>query len=730
MWSKLFKMKTVLVMALAIAVIAAMACAGEEEEEEPTTVPAAPAPTTVPAAPAPTTVPAAPAAPAAAPAVALGIAADPAPEGFTEGEYWVYDWDGPMPTEFHESPRLAALVQQGKLPPLEERVPTDPMVVHVANIGTYGGIWRVTATTVKFHEGSLGMWGKRDSNGIMRIEHFGYADLSEDGKVYTMKLRDGVKWSDGEPVTMEDIRFAWEDNNLNPEAVKALPATFKDSVTGNTVTFNVVDDMTWTLTYDSPMYTLWETRRKSGAYACPNAICWLQPAHYDKQFHPNYADATELEAKIADEGFGAGDWAKLMYLKTNHWIVGRPSISPYIIKVYSEDYREYEGNPFYYVVDQAGNQLPYADGVARFRVESRDVAVFRAMSGETDAWTVNFMLMDLPLLRANAEKGDYRVFLWPNTGGNDVGWHFNQTYNEDPEIGMWVRTKEFRRALSLTVNRTQINEVAFLGLGTIQQWIPHPATHYYPGYEVGQQDIEHDVATANQILDSLGLDKRDEDGNRLRLDGTGPLELMLVYGTLEDAKIAPMLQQDFKDIGIKMSLSSSGAYNTALINNEAYMGLSIDMSCYHANPWMIDWIRLAPIATGMTIAPSIAEYFSTNGEKGMAPTGPDPAYMPQAPAGTYPADASGNLKKLQDLWVEGREYRQLDPRRIELGKEIFSINADEKYSIGIVGFTATRRGVMVNRNNLNNVPPTHIRDKHGFWTETYYFEDGKDNMGT
>ncbi len=120
----------------------------------------------------------------------------------------------------------------------------------------------------------------------------------------------------------------------------------------------------------------------------------------------------------------------------------------------------------------------------------------------------------------------------------------------------------------------------------------------------------------------------------------------------------------------------------------------------------------------------------------MAPTGPDPAWTDglgnMAPAGVFPADITGSLKELQDTWLKGREYVMFDPRRVELGKKLFTLNIEEKYHIGIVGFTASRRGVVVNRRNFKNVPPTgvHIRDKHGFWTETYFFEDGKDNLGT
>ena len=144
-------------------------------------------------------------------------------------------------------------------------------------------------------------------------------------------------------------------------------------------------------------------------------------------------------------------------------------------------------NPYFFQVDPAGNQLPYVDAFTKFKVESRDVAVFRTMAGETDAYTRAFQLGDLPLLQANAENGGYQVFLWPSTGGNDVGLHMNMTYNVDPEIGMWIRTPDFRKALSLGVNRSQINEVMFHGLGTDPGMDTSPRDSLLPRSPVGQR---------------------------------------------------------------------------------------------------------------------------------------------------------------------------------------------------------------------------------------------------
>jgi peptide/nickel transport system substrate-binding protein len=384
-------------------------------------------------------------------------------------------------------------------------------------------------------------------------------------------------------------------------------------------------------------------------------------------------------------------------------------------------------NPYFFQVDPAGNQLPYTDAFTKLKVESRDVAVFRTMAGETDAYTRAFQLGDLPLLQSNAEKGGYQVFLWPSTGGNDVGLHMNQTYNADPEIGKWIRTADFRKALSLGINRDQINEVMFHGLGTIQAWIPHPETPYYPGAQWASVDISHDPVTANKILDDLGLTAKDDEGYRMRADGTGPLTLSIAFPNDESAKISPMIQQMWRDIGIKLNLDSTSVYYQIMRNDTGYMALHTDFSAYHADPWMIGWNRVTPVTTNAQIAAAIGLYFQTQGAEGMAP-GPNSEFMPAAPPNNYAADPSGSLMMLQDIYTKGRSLPRFSPERVELGKQIFQTNVEEKYTIGTIGFTATRRGVMVNRTNFRNVPELHIRDKYGFWVETYYFENGLGNF--
>jgi peptide/nickel transport system substrate-binding protein len=542
-----------------------------------------------------------------------------------------------------------------------------------------------------------------------------------------------MNWSDGDDFTMEDVRFVWEDVNFNPEINKVINPFYRDPVTDNPVKFAVLDDLKWTMTFDTPVYTVFSGKKGRGMTCSGRRdFCWFGPSHYLKQFHPKYADPTFLQNKINE--FGVSDW-------NNLWIIiaavdlpgaghGLPCTTAWCMEgTHTDTQGTLSRNHFNHQVDPEGNQLPYADGLTMIRTESREVAIFRSMAGETDAYSTMSQLQEVPLYIQNMVKGDYSIRHWPTPGGADGGISFNQTWNDDPEIGRWIRTKDFRRALSLGMDRDEINQTVFLGVAVPQNWVPHPSTLWYPGPEWATLDIEHDPAKANGILDGLGLTKKDSSGFRMRLDGKGVIELRAVFNPDEAADIGALLQDQWTDIGIKFTFRTQNSAHVPIRNNVEYMGISIDLSAYQANPWAVTWTSLAPLTKSTHHATLIGEWYVSGGTSGMAPSGPDPAYLPLSPAGkSFPADATGNLMRANELWQQGRGFPKLDPERIRIGKEIFKIMAEEKYFINTVAFSGTRRGVVFQRNNFRNVPVTHTRDQFGFWRETYYFEEGIDNF--
>ena len=363
------------------------------------------------------------------------------------------------------------------------------------------------------------------------------------------------------------------------------------------------------------------------------------------------------------------------------------------------------------------------------------MAVFRGMGGESDATTVPYSVSELPLYQANMEKGDYSIYSWPALGGSDALFTVNQTYNDDPEIGRLMRTKEFRIALSLAIDRVAIHDTVFLGLGTPGNAVAHPSTKYFPGEKWVTLDTEFDPDRANAILDSLGLIDTDGDGIRNRagdLTGrSGNLELFMgvpVGGHVADRllDLARLVQERWSKVGIKLDWKQDERSYVALRKNILYLGVSGGWG--GANPWQGGSASMTPTESGSYLGPLIGEYFEYFGKRGMGPTGPDPAYLPLAPEGTYPADSTGKLLYMQNIWSEGRSYPDDHPRRIEIGRELYRTAAEEKHAFGIVGFSGNQWGTMITRNNFRNVPKHHAAATLGFFHETYYFEDGVDNF--
>lgn len=272
---------------------------------------------------------------------------------------------------------------------------------------------------------------------------------------------------------------------------------------------------------------------------------------------------------------------------------------------------------------------------------------------------------------------------------------FNQEFNRDHEIGRWIRTKNFRVALSLAIDRGTINEVAYLGRGLPENSIVQASSPYRRNLET--LDLKRDLQRANKLLDSLGLTKKDIAGFRERLDGDGPLTLTwqisrglgveaLRYDVQGGAyrSIANLVQKNWREIGINLIWDEGPNTFEHMRENRQYIGMhSVP---FKSEPWERAWQLIVPISRQNPIAPKIGAFFKTGGQEGMPPSGPNPDYLPLAPPDAAPADSTGMLKRLQELWSEGLAYTASDPRRAEIAKELFEIVAEERYVIGIVGF--------------------------------------------
>jgi len=443
-----------------------------------------------------------------APAEATAVPATPVPAT-----------EAPQPAKYTESPMLAEKVAAGELPPIEERLPLEPKIVNALppewltpEIGKHGGTLRLADGTVQYSNDGYMMHctpplntpGIQGDNVTPNL--FKSMEVNDDYTEYTFTLREGMKWSDGVPVTTEDIRFVWEDLVLNEEYSPAGPGSrFRagSKIRNNPMTLEIIDDYTFKCTFDGP-YGGFPVALSIQGWVSYNEL--LQPRHFLEQFHPKYADPDELAALIAENNFET--WVQLMSYKAfNSWNYFRvqslevPKLTPWMLVESSDQRCVTERNPYYWKVDAAGNQLPYIDRIEYTYVPDREVLAVQQMAGDVDYACEPLDMPKLALYRENEEVGKYRLML-----GNihrTSGCAFLNLTLADEAWRKVVQNLDFRRALSHAIDRVEIIDAVYYGLGE--------PSHLNPN--------EYDPDLANELLDGIGMDQRDADGWRLDPDG-------------------------------------------------------------------------------------------------------------------------------------------------------------------------------------------------------------------
>jgi ABC-type transport system substrate-binding protein len=382
---------------------------------------------------------------------------------------------------YNEAPILADRVAAGELPPVDERLPDNPLIIPVVeSIGQYGGTLR------------RGFLGPSDHNNYTRVVYDALVRHAPDGSQviphiasgwesnadfteWIVRLRPGAKWSDGRPFTADDIMFWYNDILLNAELMPSVPVWMQNA-DGTTVTVEKVSNFAVKWTFNEPNTAfLLDLANKDGADKSINHLAFA-PAHYLKQFHPNYAGA-DLQAKVDAAGFET--WTELFAIEALPHLSGnRPSMAAWapVGSSVSDPVFTIRRNPYYIGVDPAGNQLPYIDQVTFTFFADKEALNLAAVGGEIDLQGRHINMSAYPVLVENADKGGYRVVTWPTFGGSDAVVMFNQTL-PGPE-GEMFRTKDCRIALSHAISREDIKELAFLpswGWGKLARGYPLPS---------------------------------------------------------------------------------------------------------------------------------------------------------------------------------------------------------------------------------------------------------------
>jgi len=588
----------------------------------------------------------------------------------------------PAASKYKEAPMLTELVKAGKLPPVDQRLPADPITVKPKNaVGKYGGTLKGTGMAPETtNDLQISMVAglvrfTPDLKTITPEVAESYA-FSPDAKSCTIKLRKGLKWSDGKPFTADDVMFYFEDIAFNKDLSPTLATQWQPGKQPMKVT--KVDDYTIQFDFAVP----------NPAFALVNwsgsPIEAMRPKQWFSKYHIKYNPDADKDAKAK----GFDDW-KARFLKWhNQWNYGAveadtPVLGPWRSVAIDSQRQQYERNPYYWKVDTEGNQLPYVDKCTVEYVSNLDVANLKAISGEISVSGLDLLLINYPVIKQSEKAGDYTIKMVYSERGADVAVALNQLH-PDPVYKQIFGDVRFRQALSMALNRDEINELVFLGQGTPRQATINESASFFKK-EWAEHYAKFDLDGANKLLDQMGLDKKGADGVRLRPDGK-PLQFQCEYLPHEGPKkqTIELCVKHWAKAGIKVDGQE---------RERAFLLTRLNASQHDMSGWHVDrQLERAAYAYGSTqkLGPGgdsailwgkpWRDWFISGGKSGQEP----------------PQEA----KDLFDAFDKWGQTLMGSPEYTAAGIKVYDLVAKNLWVIGIIG--QGPQPVVV-KNNLENV---------------------------
>ncbi len=608
---------------------------------------------------------------------------------------------------FIEPPYLKEQVDAKELPPLRERIPVNPRVIDLKRMGRepgrYGGQIRM-------------LMG--DPKDVRMVVVYGYARLVgydenlnlvpdilenfevEDGRIFTLRIRPGHRWSDGHPFTAEDFRYFWEDI-ANHEKLSLTGPPAEMLVDGKPPVFEVLDTCTVRYAWPAPNPAFIPAL----AGALPLYI--YAPSHYLKQFHVKYADPAELELKITSARVRG--WSSLhermgrMYRPQNPDL---PCLDAWCLSTAPPSTRcVFKRNPYFHRIDTEGRQLPYADEII-LNIGSSALVAAQTATGEADLQARYIRFDDYTFLKSAEKRGGFNVELWGRGEGSRMALLPNLNA-EDPVWRKLWRDVRVRRALSLAIDRREINQAIFYGLAreSANTVLPQSPLHR-PEYQTAW--TRFDLNEANKLLDEAGLTRRDWDGIRFLPDGRRAELVVETAGeSSEQSDVLALIRDNWLKIGIKIYTRPT---QRDLFRKRVYAG-SVVMSVWSgldnalATPDMSPH-ELAPTGQAQLQWPKWGQHYEEKGAVG------EPPDLPEA-------------RRLLELYLAWRQSRST-AERAGIWHEMLKIHADQVFTIGTVN--GTRQPVVVSK-RLVNVPEEGIWafDPGGYFgrylPDTFWFRD-------
>jgi len=598
---------------------------------------------------------------------------------------------------------------EGELPSLADRLPQEPLVVVPYNeIGHYGG--RFSGVSVGPEAGNSEWLSVRHVNLVRFLDDLqtivpnmakSFA-WNDDYTELTVSLRKGHKWSDGAPFTTEDIIFWWEDIMTNKDLFPEVPSYWVYG--GEPMQVEAVDDVTVKFKFAAPAPAF------TTLLATTFTHLWA-PKHYLMDKHLKYNPKADEEAKA--EGFDSLQ-ARLVPLYFGEWedtdhVLGIPHLEAWIKIEETPEHQLFAPNPYYYKVDTAGQQLPYFDEIEEQYAGENEIFELKIINGEIQYKSQSLQIGSLPLFQQNQDKGNYDIQM-PEGAGNGRTYVFNATH-KDPVLAQLFADPRWNRAMSLALNREEINQALCFSLCEPTQGVPVHRTVSFAKPEWYTKDIEYDPDTANQLLDELGLEKG-SDGFRLRPDGK-PLLINLIYAIQwGDPAMHELAKEYWEKVGVRVELKemSTEAYRAMAANNDhdvqvTNSGTESEAPLY-SNPF-----RFFPPFGDAALEPLFGapwvEWHNSNGAQG-----------------TEPPDDIKPLWEMTDKWKSSLPGSD---DYIKLGQQLTQVQMDRGMIIGTI--TSAPAVTIVSR-RLGNVPQFKINAfeyyrTYPYRTDQWYFKDAQ-----
>lgn len=591
-----------------------------------------------------------------------------------------------------ESPLLAELVAEGKLPPVAERTGPLPVVLDGGEPGQYGGTWLRAATSdfdvfiVEFRLGyaSLLRWSPL---GYPVVPHLATkVDASADRREFVVHLRPGVRWSDGAPFGADDIVFWWKYEDTNASVGDIAPSRWM-VVAGGKTELEKLDDQRVLFRFEHPFGAFEEM------LAAYSYFMTTVPKHYFEKYHPDLGDPAFIQAEMNALG-QASPRALYQYLKRFSnpecprlwpWVPRAPSTNPPFV---------YVRNPYYFAVDPQGNQLPYIDRL-QFDVKTQQMLALSVSNGDMTMQDRYLRYENYTELMSRQAAGGFTVLQWYPASRSDWLIHPNHTRMVDPDRpetahkARLLGDKRFAQALSLAIDRPAIIKAEYNDQVRPVQVEPGPQSPFHSP-KLASAFIEHDPARASALLDELGLVQRDVEGMR-RFDDGSTMTFYLNFSPFTGMGPAQFVVDDWREVGLRV---------IAREQQSALFYANRDSSDFDFMVWSSESDYFPLLEPRVFAPPDIEAYYATRWGRWFMQGGFYDAAKPAAMKGVQAPPLDHPIRRSYQAYVDALQLPD-KPQQVKRFSEALEIAAENLWTINIAEAAPY---LVVRSNDLHNVP--------------------------